>query len=518
MLKHFKRHSIGIGIFLVSVMTGLYVFEDFGISWDEPVQQLMGQITYDYVFAGDKSYKTYINRDYGVAFQLPLIMLEKVLDLKDTRDIYNMRKLFTHLFFLFSAFIFYLLIYYLYRKRTLAVAGYLLLLITPRIFAQSFFNSKDIPFMSMFIICFFLSAIAFRTEKLRYFFLFGACTGLLMSIRVMGVLFPVLVTLMAFIDIFWGKDKKKTVINFLCYLFSCLAVLIITWPFLWENPLRNFMIAFFNMSKFRWDLNVLIFGDLIRGSKISWTYVPEWFGLTTPVPYLMLGMTGIIFLAFNFIRQPGRYLINTMERNQLLYAVFFFGPILSVIILHSVLYDGWRQLYFIYPPFILLAVYGLSCLLKSKTGMGNLLSPVFGLVLFFSVLSTAALMIRNHPFEDVYFNALLPTNEQYLRKSFELDYWGTSYKQALEYIVSHDKSEKININVAHPPGEANAMILPEEDRNRIRFVEDAQQATYFISTYRWHPEDYNYPPEQKVFTIKVMNSDICSVWKINNPS
>jgi hypothetical protein len=232
----------------------------------------------------------------------------------------------------------------------------------------------------------------------------------------------------------------------------------------------------------------------------------------------MLGMTGIIFLAFNFIRQPGRFLINAMERNQLLYAVFFFGPILSVIILHSVLYDGWRQLYFIYPPFILLAVYGLSCLLKSKTGMGNLLSPVFGLVLFFSVLSTAALMIRNHPFEDVYFNALLPTNEQYLRKSFELDYWGTSYKQALEYIVSHDKSEKININVAHPPGEANAMILPEEDRNRIRFVEDAQQATYFISTYRWHPEDYNYPPEQKVFTIKVMNSDICSVWKINNPS
>jgi hypothetical protein len=147
--------------------------------------------------------------------------------------------------------------------------------------------------------------------------------------------------------------------------------------------------------------------------------------------------------------------------------------------------------------------------------MGNLLSSVVGLVLFFSVLSTATLMIRNHPFEDIYFNALLPTNEQYLRKSFELDYWGTSYKQALEYIVSNDTSGKITINVANWPGNVNRMILKEKDRNRIRFVDEVQEASYFISNYRFHPEDYNYPPEQKIFAIKVMNSDICSVWKLN---
>src|ERR1035438_9366221 len=147
MLKAFKIHIISIGIFLVSLITGLCVFEDFGIAWDDPSQQQTGQITYDYVFRGDQTYKTYLNRDYGVAFQLPLIMLQNTLGLQDTRDIYNMRKLVTHLFFLFSAFVFYLLIYFLYKKRSLAITGYLLLLITPRIFAQSFFNTKDIPFM-----------------------------------------------------------------------------------------------------------------------------------------------------------------------------------------------------------------------------------------------------------------------------------------------------------------------------------------------------------------------------------
>src|ERR1039457_634862 len=188
MLRDFKIHIIAIGIFLVSLMTGMFIFEDFGISWDEPAQHMTGQVTYNYVFEGDSTYKTSVNSDYGVAFQLPLILLEKVLGLKDPRDIYNMRKLVTHCFFLFSAFVFYLLIYFLYKKRTLAIAGYLILLITPRIYAQSFFNSKDIPFMSMFILCFFLCAIAFRREKIRHFLYFGTGTGLLMSIRLMGVL------------------------------------------------------------------------------------------------------------------------------------------------------------------------------------------------------------------------------------------------------------------------------------------------------------------------------------------
>ena len=516
MLRDFKKHIAAIVIFLVSFMTGLSVFEDFGISWDEPMQRTTGMEAYNYVFAGDTAYKTYVNRDYGVAFQIPLIIAEKVLDLQDPRDIYNMRKLGMHLFFLLSAFVFYMLIYYIYKKRSLAVAGYLLLLITPRIYAQSFFNSKDIPFMSMFIICFFLCAVAFRSQRIRHFLIFGAFTGLLISIRVMGILLPAIVTMIVIIDLLWGKSRKKIAFCFLCYFFSFLGVLFISWPFLWDNPWVNFITAFSNMAKFRWDQEVLFFGEMVRSTNVSWRYVPVWFGVTTPVPFLILGLSGMVFLVVNFLRKPVRFLLNTIERNQLIYMVFFFVPILSVIILHSVLYDGWRQLYFIYPPFILLAVYGFSCLMNSQSTKGNLLPVAAGVVLFFSVLTTASTMIRNHPFEDVYFNTLVPSGDQYLRKSFELDYWGTSYKQALEYIVSHDTSGKININVALSPGEANAFMLPEKDRKRIFYVDEIQKSTYFISTYRWHPQEYEWPANQKVFNIKIMNSDICSVWKLNH--
>jgi hypothetical protein len=123
-------------------------------------------------------------------------------------------------------------------------------------------------------------------------------------------------------------------------------------------------------------------------------------------------------------------------------------------------------------------------------------------------------MIRYHPFEDIFFNALISRKEQHLRKTFELDYWGISYKQALEYIADHDTSKNIIIGVANWPGYINCMILKEENRKRIRIVDDTQPASYFISNFRFHPKDYPYPPDQKIFTINVMNSDICSVWKL----
>ena len=512
--RNIKRHSLAIGIFLVSFITGVSVFENFGIAWDDPSQHTTGEMAYNYMFAGDTSYNSYINRDYGVAFQVPLIMVEKILGLQDTRDIYNMRQLVTHLFFLLCTFFFYLLVYYLYKSRTLAITGYLLLLITPRIYAQSFFNSKDIPFMSMFILCFFACAIAFRSGKTKYHILFGALSGLLISIRVMGILVPFVITFFAIIDSIKDKNKMKTIVNYLCYLVACFGILVLTWPFLWEDPVRNFMTAFADMSKFRWDNTILVFGEEIHSLKLSWTYIPLWFGLTLPISYLLLGFTGVVFLVINFIKHPLTFFLNTTERNPLLYSFFFIGPVLAVIVLHSVVYDGWRQLYFIYPPFLLLAVYGLSGLLKIRARIGHFFVPVLSLLIFLSVLSTASFMVRAHPFEDIYFNGLLPSRDQYLRKSFDLDYWGTSYKQALEYIAAHDTSGKITVKVANWPGVVNDMILKEEDRKRITFVENTADAGYFISNYRWHPEDYDFPPDQKVFNIQVMNSDLCSVWKL----
>jgi hypothetical protein len=510
-----KKHFAAFVVLATSLVLGLMGYQDYGIAWDEPLQRDIGLRTYNYVFKGDTTLNGFKNRDYGVAVELPLIFLEKAFRLKDSRDIYLMRHLVTHLFFLLSAFAFYLLIWTLYRNKILAVSGYLMLLITPRIYAQSFFNSKDMPFMCMFIFCFLACALAFRDKKIRNFIFLGILSGLLIDIRIMGIVIPAVVSVLSLIDIFRGPHRKEIIIRYLIYFVLTLTVVILVWPWLWHDPAGRFRIALANMSKFRWDNNVLINGDFVRASKVGWQYLPRWFGLTTPVVYLFLGITGFIFLVVRFFRDPFAFIGPTNDRNQLIYLTCFAGPVISVIILHSVLYDAWRQMYFIYPSFLLLTIYGLSSLFNARFFSGDLPKVIMIILMIVSMTGTAFTMIKSHPFEDVYFNILLSNKDQYLRKTFELDYWGTSYKEALDHILTIDRAPVLKIEVANLAGEHNFYILKPEDQKRISYVESDDQADYFISNYRWHPGDYKYPKEKKFFFITVQNSEICSVWKLH---
>ena len=406
----FKKHFAGCLILITSMALGFIIFGNYGIAWDEPEQREVGLKTFNYVFHGDTSLNEFKDRYYGVAVELPLIFLEKTLRLEDPRAIYRMRHSVTHLFFLLCAFIFYLLIWVLFRNKPLAVAGYLMLLLSPRIYAQSFFNTKDIPFMCMFIPCFLASVIAFRDKKILNFIVFGILSGLLINIRIMGIMLPVFVTIMILIDLIKGPLRKKTLVNYGVYIFFMVMVTFLTWPWLWKAPLAHFWEAFTCMSKYKWNGNILVYGNYVRASAIDWMYIPHWFGLTTPLLYLFFGTIGFGFLVTRFLREPGVFLFPTNDRNYLLYLVSFLSPVILVILLHSTLYDGWRQMYFIYPAFLLVAIYGLSALLNSKIFSGDMLRVAIFTLVLLSFTGTASTMVKSHPFEDIYFNSLLSKN------------------------------------------------------------------------------------------------------------
>jgi hypothetical protein len=513
-LNRIKTHLAGIVILLLSLITGVLISADYGISWDEPLQRVIGMKAHGYMFESDKSYETSYYKEYGVAFEVPLVMIEKCFSLNDQADIFRMRHMASHMFFLFSAFVFYLLIWVLYKNRLLAITGYLMLLLSPRIFAHSFFNTKDIPFMSMFIICFFFIVIAFSRKKSGYFLLAGLCSGLLVNIRVMGVLIPFMTILFLLIDLVKEKDRKQILLSLFIYILSAAGILIISWPYLWEDPFRNFAAAFISMSKYRWDNYVLMFGEFVRSTQLGWWYFPSWFVITTPIVFLILGITGLTVLCYHILLQPGKFITRTPDRNQLLFLFCLIAPVLAVIVLHSVLYDSWRQLFFVYPSFLLMAIYGLSVILNRKSKNGSLLRLIVLIILFISFMNVAWFMVKYHPFQDVYFNKLVSHKEQSLRKNFEMNFWGTGYKQALDYILEHDKSAKIRIMAANMPGEHNLLLMDEQDRKRVSYVYSLARANYFITNYRWHPDDYGYLPSRQFFTVKVLNSDIISVWKL----
>lgn len=101
-----------------------------------------------------------------------------------------------------------------------------------------------------------------------------------------------------------------------------------------------------------------------------------------------------------------------------------------------------------------------------------------------------------------------------VKQNFELDYWGLSYRKALEHIIDIDKSKSIPIFVANNPGNSNSLMLDKNDRDRLLYLADNEQdkAKYFLSNYRWHPFEYNRGKE--IYNIRVGNAKIMIVEKI----
>jgi hypothetical protein len=507
-----QKH-LALILFMLSLSISVFVYDDYGVCWDEFQQHKIGVTNYDFIKGHNKDLLRFKDRDYGCAFEVGLFYLEFKLGLKEPHDIYLMRHFFTHLFYLIGCVFFFLLVNLLYNNKWLALFGYLFLYLNPLFFAHSFFNSKDIPFAMMFVICLYLAALAFKSNRWVHFVLLGIGTGLLMNLRIMGVLIVVGVVIFTILDlVFNRKDKRlilQSLLNLVAFLIIASLTLYFTWPFLWGNPIDNFGLAFQNMSKFRWDSIVLFYGKIISTLELPWYYAPAWFSITNPLLYLIVGLAGLVLVLVQFFGKPLSFLENSLMRNNLLYLLCFAGPLLSVIVLESVLYDSWRQLFFIYPPFILLGIYGLNFLwthgypkLLVSTIMVN-----FILISFF--------MINNHPFQHTFFNFLTDKSRpERLRKSFERDYWGTSFKQAFEVILKKDKRQKIRVAVGVVPGVFNHEVLPKKDKKRIQIVETREEADYFITNYRWHPEDYPEIENKKWHSFKVQNNTIITIFKL----
>ena len=507
-LRAAVERRLGLVLFLGMCALGALAFDDYGIAWDEPIQRRTGLHTFDYVFSDDQRLLEWKDQEYGVAFELPLFILEKALGLSDNRQIYLARHAATHLFFLLGALAGYKLILLLYRSRLLATIGFFMLVLHPRIYAHSFFNTKDIPFLSMFLICLYLAARALEDKRLGAIVLLGAGTGILVNLRIMGVLLPGCALLLLGLDAIREREYLRHLKLGLALLVSAALTLYVTWPFLWTDPLGHFAAAFTKMSRFPWPHEVLFNGELLSGHDIGWEYVPVWFALTTPVLYLALGGVGIALLLHRWLRSPSAALAAGRELYNGLLLACFAAPLVAVIALDSVLYDGWRQLYFIYPCFVLLAVYGLQRF--SLGGQGRAMAVAFGLYFAF----VGVQMARSHPFQHVYFNELLAfTEPEQLRRSFDLDYWGTSYRQSLEHILENDPSPEIRVAAANPPGAINSGILRPEQRERLTFVV-TEEADYFVTNYRWHPRDYDELGGMEWHAIVVGGNTINEVFKL----
>lgn len=517
-----NRYLVG-GFFLLLIIIGVSNFKNYGIAWQEPGMRYNAgtSVIYaaDLVFPNivPDRYRVFPSlaenpiRDHGVALDAIYIVIETLLGVEDTQAIYHLYHLLNFFVFLLGVFALYCIIKRRLNSIKLALVGSTFFVLSPRIFADSNYLTADIGFMCILLVATNLSLKFLETKSIYCGIAAGVMTGFAIDIRIQGiVIIPIISTAFLLEYIFTNQKRKEALKLYAIYIFSSVFFIYLFFPYLWSNPVPRFIEVFTSLSRYNWGASVLYAGEFVKANELPWHYSIVWILITTPIIYSVFVIIGVASVCRENLKKErfGFQLTQDLVMLQLL-----IGPILAVIFLQSVIYDGWRHLYFIYPYFIYFAVIGFSKI--SFPGKAEFKVRVLRNVVTTAVLLNLTIwMFINNPMQNLYFNTLAGSN---LNKNWEMDYLGLGNKRALTYIVENDKSDLITIGViSFTPVDMSVRMLDPQYRERFEFVDPLMDPDYIFNNFRLTSESRysKYLQNYSLFkNYSSQNSSYIEVWK-----
>ena len=203
----------------------------------------------------------------------------------------------------------------------------------------------------------------------------------------------------------------------------------LTWPYLWTDPIGHFFESIKTMSLYPWRGQVLFNGIEYASTKLPYSYLPVLFGIQLTETVWALFIVGLVVAVVR--RHPdgstfAHRVEGWREKRELieLTVLWFIIPFIGFIILRSALYDNFRQIIFILPP-----IFWIAGVAIEKIKRPALQIALIALIILPGIVDG----IRLHPYEYIYYNRLIGGVDG-AQGRFELDYWGTSYREAAEYI------------------------------------------------------------------------------------
>ena len=498
MMSQYRSLIVTLYFFMILVL-GMTTFTHYGMSADELISRANGGMSLSYIAekfniawlkndpilsAFNIPLNEYYDRDYGVAFDLPAFFIERLFSLNDSRQQYLLRHAFTFIVFWIGLIAIYHTAKLRFNHWGIALLASTLLLTSPRLYGEAFFNNKDIVFMACCAASLYTLTRLRLTLSWQSAFFHALVIAVTINIRIAGVIF---FGLTLFMLVMLCSLRLITVRNFLTltcvFGVTCALCTYALWPWLWEDPFTNFLVAFKNMSRFRWEYFNLYLGDYVLAKSVPWHYAPVWIALTTPVLILVCFVFGAVNVFKKVVLRPLQSLKRLDYFLDFLYLAAVGGPICAVIILNSTLYDGWRQLYFVYPAIVLISVAGLQIINKKRV-FGLNLAGLMAITFSLHILLNVSWMIRNHPFQHLYFNGLMTLSSSH--KSFERDYWGVTGVKGLEFILANDDRTCITIRSLGVTSIQQAIeLLKPQDRQRMKLDPSNLESDYILTNYRF---------------------------------
>ena len=501
---------------MLFAFVGALVVDDYGVSGDSEHKWRAAAMTISAVLDGDDAIFKHQFRNETNVQTVVLLAMQRLLGLEDSRDIYLFRHMMSHLLFLFAALACAILSYRLTGSRATACVALFLFVLHPRLYAHSFFNNVDIPFLAMFMVSLLLIHRAFARDTVGAFALCGLCVALAFNTRIMGFVLVLAVLAMRTLD--WRvaahrRERKHVLASAGVFFAVMLVTTYATSPHLLSEPMVGMFERFRWMNRQRSTI-VLFDGELLRMGDLPRRYVLTWIAQTTPPFTLLLGLAGTVMALRNCLRRSSEALRNTPVRFECLCLMASWGAVAALAAGRWNIYHGWRPLYFLFAPFAMLAAFALGrCLGVIRRRWARLAMGGLGLA---GAGCTMMEMIDIHPYQNVYFNAFVNKSPpEYLRRQFEMDYFATSNVEALKHLLERRPDSRIDVTAADGYNLlVTRAIIPAKDRTRLKTALEGTGDYYVTHHAEWNTADFlgpDRPFAPLVYTRQVRNNTLMSV-------
>ena len=435
----------------------VFTFRDYGMSWDQAPTRAYGKTVIQFYssLGGDTSARV---RDpnnaylYGGLFEILAPAVERTTHL----GWLEARNLTSALFGLLG-------IWASFRLGAIAfgsvvgLTAALFLTLTPVYCGHEFINPKDIPFAALYVLSvFYALSMALNFPELRWSTTLkaGLTIGAALGMRVGGlILFPLLAgSLLS--SVLWNLNRldrqvllrkllTSGAMHFGTVLVCAWLVMLLFWPFGWKTHwgvpffgVPNFaapFVALKEFSKYAWQGTVFFEGQLLKPSELPAHYLLTLFANSLPEFILAGWILGIVALFPVLYR--GRTFLNRTTLSATIIFVAGMAPIASIILSHALLYDNFRHVLFTLPPLVILSaagVWAFAGLFKNET-----IRLVLVIAYSLGILTTVADMRALHPYEYIYCNRLVAGGLERANQQFEMEYWGTSFREAALWIKQY---------------------------------------------------------------------------------
>ena len=437
--------KISVFLIFIYLIIGIYLSLNTGISHDEFHEQQNWtynlQAIKDFFSTGEyANFLKFKDRYHGIGFHylsqpiqyLFSSLVEKNFQISEYGGLLISKHIAVFLIFFISGVFLFKIFKTIHNDNNFAFISTGIYYLFPYLLGHSLFNPKDIPFLSVWVICTYYIIKLIKGFKnnnhvtIKSFLILSFLTAFLISIRTLGLL--VLLQYLIFLIVFSETHKQnlfpiiiKQKKNLLIFFTSLLLLTYILNPIFWHNPLEIINSVTW-MGKYQQDICTTTLGKCMKALNLPASYYFIWLFFKLPIIILF----GLALYPFAEKKLSKNIFANFIIISLLITSI----SILAILIILKVaIYDELRHIMFLIP---LIFIISLSCIYIYN-------KKIFAI---FGILTSVFFIAENisiNPYQYTWMNSFAKFYN--ISKNFEVDYWGISNK-ALSNQIKKDYKNK----------------------------------------------------------------------------